>query len=77
MCCRELFNQWLQQLPGTGSLSRTWGVLLNVVREALGPEVAKQIKTRLDSKCGGKGKAVVLLYMCACYGIIARSVHLG
>ena len=55
VCCRELFNQWLQQLPGTGSLSRTWEVVLDVVREAAGPEVAKQIRTRLDSKEGGEG----------------------
>ena len=54
VCCRELFNQWLQQLPGTGSLPRTWGAVLNVVREAVGLEVAKQIRTRLDSKEGGE-----------------------
>ena len=55
VCCRELFNQWLQQLPGTGFLSRTWEAVLDVVREAVGPEVAKQIRTRLDSKEGGEG----------------------
>ena len=54
VCCRELFNQWLQQLPGTGSLPRTWGAVLDVVGEAVGPEVAKQIRTRLDSKEGGE-----------------------
>ena len=54
VCCRELFNQWLQKLPGTGSLPRTWGAVLDVVGEAVGPEVAKQIKTRLDSKEGGE-----------------------
>ena len=54
VCCRELFNQWLQQLPGTGSLPRTWGAVLDVVREAVGPEVAKRIKTKLDSKEGGE-----------------------
>ena len=54
VCCRELFNQWLQELPGTGSLPRTWGKVLDVVGEAVGPEVAKQIKTRLDSKEGGE-----------------------
>ena len=53
VCCRELFNQWLQQLPGTGSLSRTWGVVLHVVGEAVGPEVAKQIKTKLNPQEGG------------------------
>ena len=53
-CCRELFNQWLQQLPGTGSLPRTWGKVLDVVGEAVGPEVAKQIRARLDSKEGGE-----------------------
>ena len=50
VCCRELFNQWLQQLPGTGSLPRTWGAVLDVIGEAVGPEVAKQIRTSLDSK---------------------------
>ena len=54
VCCRELFNQWLQQLPGTGSLPRTWGAVLDVVGEAVGPEVAKQIRTGLDSKEGGE-----------------------
>ena len=54
VCCRELFNQWLQQLQGTGKSPRTWGSVLDVVREAVGPEVAKQIRTRLDSKEGGK-----------------------
>ena len=54
VCCRELFNQWLQQLPGTGSLSRTWEAVLDVVREAVGLEVAKQIRTRLGSKEGGE-----------------------
>ena len=54
VCCRELFNQWLQQLPGTGSLPRTWGKVLDVVGEAVGPEVAKQIRTRLESKEGGE-----------------------
>ena len=54
VCCRELFNQWLQQLPGTGSLSRTWETVLDVVREAVGPEVAKQIGTRLNFKEGGE-----------------------
>ena len=54
VCCCELFNQWLQQLPGTGSLPRTWGTVLDVVQEAVGPEVAKQIRTRLDSKEGGE-----------------------
>ena len=54
VCCRELFNQWLQQLPGTGSLPRTWGAVLDVVREAVGPEVAKQIRTSLESKEGGE-----------------------
>ena len=52
VCCRELFNQWLQQLPGTGSLPRSWGTVLDVVREAVGPEKAKQIATRLNFKGG-------------------------
>ena len=54
VCCRELFNQWLQQLPGTGSLSRTWEAVLDVVRKAVGPEVAKPIVTRLEFKEGGE-----------------------
>ena len=54
VCCRELFNQWLQWLPGTGSLPRTWWVVLDAVSEAVGPEVAKQIKASLDSKEGGE-----------------------
>ena len=54
VCCRELFNQWLQQLPGTGFLSRTWEAVLDVVGEAVGPEVAKQIATRLEFKEGGE-----------------------
>jgi len=54
VCCRELFNQWLQQLPCTGSLPRTWGTVLDVVREGVGPEVAKQIGTRLNFKEGGE-----------------------
>ena len=54
VCCRELFHQWLQQLDGTGSLSRTWEAVLDVVREAVGPEVAKQIATRLSYKEGGE-----------------------
>ena len=54
VCCRELFNQWLQQLSGTWSLPRTWGTVLDVVQEAVGSEVAKQIRTRLDSKEGGE-----------------------
>ena len=52
--CRELFNQWVQQLPGTGSLPRTWGVVLDAVGEAVGPEVAKRIRKSLNSKYGGK-----------------------
>ena len=55
VCCRKLFNQWLQQLPGTGSLPRTWGAVLNVVWEAVGLEVAKKIRTRLDSEEEGEG----------------------
>ena len=54
VCCRELFNQWLQKLPGTGSLPRTWGVVLDKVGEVVGPEVAKQITTKLDPKDEGK-----------------------
>ena len=54
VCCRELFNQWLQWLPGTGSLPRTWGAVLDVAREAVGPEVAQHIRARLDSKYGGE-----------------------
>ena len=54
VCCRELFNQWLQQLPGTGSLPRTWEVVLDMVWEAVGTEIAKQIRTKLDSKYGGE-----------------------
>ena len=54
VCCHELFYQWLQCLPGTGSLPRTWGVVLDAVGEAVGPEVAKLIKTRLESKEGGE-----------------------
>ena len=85
VCCRELFNQWLQQLPGTGSLSRTWGALLNVVRETLGPEVANQIKTGLDSKRGGKescGPPIhvrMLWYYCkkCTSGVTRHSVGLG
>ena len=55
VCCRELFNQWLQQLPGTGSLSRTWEAMLDVVQEAMGSEVARKIETRLEFKEGGEG----------------------
>ena len=55
VCCRELFNQWLQWLPGTGSLPRTWRMVLDAVEEAVGPEVAKQIKARLGSKEEGEG----------------------
>ena len=54
VCCRELFNQWLQQLPGTGSLPRTWEAVLGIVGEAVGTEVAKQIRTNLDSRYGGE-----------------------
>ena len=54
VCCRELFNQWLQQLPGTGSLPRTWGKVLDVVGEAVGPEKAKRIRRSLESKEGGE-----------------------
>ena len=54
VCCRDVFNQWLQQLPGTGSLPRTWEAVLDVVRETVGPEVAKQIGTRLNFKEGGE-----------------------
>ena len=68
VCCRELFNQWLQQLPGTGSLPRTWGVVLDIVMEALGPEVAQQIRTSLDSKYGGEESSgpFVHVYMLWC-----------
>ena len=62
VCCRELFNQWLQQLPGTGSLPRTWGAVIDMVGEAVGPEVARQIRTSLDSKEGDE-KGKVLVYM--------------
>ena len=54
VCCRELFNQWLQWLPGTGSHLRTWGAVLDAVGEALGLEVAKQIRRSLDSEYGGE-----------------------
>ena len=67
VCCRELFNQWLQQLPGTGSFPRTWGAVLDVVQEAVGPEVAKQIRTRLDSKEGGEDSCGPHVHtFCAC-----------
>ena len=76
VCCRELFNQWLQQLPGTGSHLRTWGTVLDVVGEALGLEVAKQIRTSLDSKYGGEESSGPL-YMCTYEGLlIGSSVHL-
>ena len=78
VCCRELFNQWLQQLPGTGSLPRTWGVVLDVVAEAVGPEVAKQIRTRLDSKEGGeKGKVLVCMYVSMLWCVAIGSIHLS
>ena len=54
VCCRELFNQWLQQLPDTGSLPRTWEAVLQIMGEAVGTEVAKQIRTKLDSKYEGE-----------------------
>jgi len=52
--CLELFKQWLQQLPGTGPLPRTWEEVLDIMGEAIGTEVAKQIRTKLDSKYGGE-----------------------
>ena len=77
VCCRELFNQWLQQLPGTGSHLRTWGTVLDVVGEALGLEVAKQIRTSLDSKYGGEENSDPL-YMCTYEGVlIGNRVHLN
>ena len=54
VCCHELFNQWLQQLPDTGSLPCTWETVLDVVQEAVGSEVVQHIRARLDSKYGGE-----------------------
>ena len=68
--CRELFNQWLLQLPGTGSLPRTWEAVLDVVGEAVGTEVAKQIRTNLDSKYEGE-ESSILLYMCIGYNLFS------
>ena len=73
VCCRELFNQWLQWLPGTGSLSRTWEAVLGAVGEAVGLEVAKQIRARLESKQGGEGGinsyCIHVMYTCLCMQI--------
>ena len=63
VCCRELFNQWLQQLPGTGSLPRTWEAVLDMVGEAVGTEVAKQIRTNLDFKYGGEESSSPLVHV--------------
>ena len=68
--CRELFNQWLLQLPGTGSLPRTWEAVLDVVGEAVGTEVAKQIRTNLDSKYEGE-ESSILLYMRIGYNLFS------
>ena len=70
VCCRELFNQWLQQLPSTGSLPRTWEAVLYVVGEAVGTEIAKQIRTRLDSKYGGEESSSPPC-MCMSYSVIS------
>ena len=58
VCCRELFNQWLQKLPGTGSLPRTWEAVLDVIGNAVGPEVAKQIRITLNPPRQGEQRRV-------------------
>ena len=72
VCCRELFDQWLQQLPRTGSLPCTWDVVLYVVQEAVGSEVAQQIRASLYSKYGGEESSCPL---CIGYYILISSVH--
>ena len=67
VCCRELFDQWLQQLPGTGSLPCTWEVVLDVIQEAVGSEVAQRIRARLDSKYGGEESSGPLIHMQSLY----------
>ena len=47
VCCRELFNQWLQQLKGTGESPRTWSTVLSAVGDCLGCNVADNIERAL------------------------------
>ena len=51
-CCRELFNQWLQQLKGTGESPRTWSTVLSAVGDCLGCNVADSIEGALvEERC--------------------------
>ena len=47
VCCRELFNQWLQQSKGTGNSPRTWSTVLSAVGDCLGRNVADSIEGAL------------------------------
>ena len=42
--CRELLNQWLQHVIGTGDLPRTWHAVLKAVADAAGKGVAERIQ---------------------------------
>ena len=74
VCCRELFDQWLQQLPGTGSLPCTWEVVLDVIQEAVGSEVAQRIRARLDSKYEGEESSGPLVHVHWLYLLSGMSV---
>ena len=42
--CRELLNQWLQHVDGTGDLPRTWHTVLKVVTDTVGEGHAMRMK---------------------------------
>ena len=42
--CREVLNQWLKHVDGTGDLPRTWQTVLTVVTDTVGQGHAMQLK---------------------------------
>ena len=42
--CREVLNQWLKHVDGTGDLPRTWGTVLKVVADTVGQGHAMRLK---------------------------------
>ena len=42
--CREVLNQWLKHVDGTGNLPRTWRTVLTVVADTVGQGHAMQLK---------------------------------
>ena len=49
-CCTHMFGSWLQNLPGTGDMPRTWATVLEAVRTYYGEVVTDHIIAELQSQ---------------------------